>query len=63
MEDEGRYTRGRDAKWTVRRTALIAEVTSAVRAQFPSALRTQLTATIMAEVDLRMLYERFGNEP
>jgi hypothetical protein len=53
----------RDAKWTTRRALLIEELASEARARHPNASWAQLSARVMAEVDLRMLYERFGHEP
>jgi hypothetical protein len=53
----------RDAKWTLRRSLLIEELTPQLRAQHPSASWAQISARVIAEVDLRMLHERFGQVP
>jgi hypothetical protein len=53
----------RDAHWKTRRTRLIEELTPQLRAQHPGDTWPQLSTRVLAEVDLRLLYERFGNEP
>ena len=55
--------RERDTHWAARRNALIEELTPVLRAQCPEATWVQLGARVVAEVDVRMLYERFGHEP
>ena len=51
------------AQSIARRTSLISELTPSIRALHPDASWKDLADRIAAEVDLRLLYERFGSEP
>ena len=49
--------------WGARRRQLLEEVTSSMRKRFPNLSWKTHSELVEAEVDARLLYERYGREP
>ena len=52
-----------DARRAVRRRELIAELSPVLHANHPTATKQDLLERVGEEVDMRLTYERFGQEP
>lgn len=52
-----------DSRWEKRRAEIIAEITPALRAQYPELSWQQLNVLIDKRADLRLIYDRFSHEP
>ena len=53
----------RELRWERRRTQLVAELTPILRNEHPALSPDELLRLVDTQADMRLVYERFGQEP